>query len=279
MSPYLHAILAALSRSTNDVVYRRGMLRNADPLETAIFNSFAGGILILIFTGVPSFKLPGPGSLLCLICANILWAGQTFFYLQTLQILDVGISAIMDCLRYVLLVFAGAFIFYEPTSLFDWLGVIVIAASILFGVDVFQPHQRRGLLCSLGGVLCGSGALMLDKHLTSALDANLVILAGFFLPGILYLICRPRALLSLPETVRHHHKMLMTSTVLISITGCNLVYAFGSGHLGLTMTIYQSSVVFTFALGVVVLKERSNLPKRAMAAILCLAGIAIISLA
>jgi drug/metabolite transporter (DMT)-like permease len=241
------------------------MLADVDPWVLAIFNSFVGGLLILCFTGLPSFHGLGYVNLILLLMANIFWSGATLLYFQTLRDLDVALNAILDCLRYVLLMLAGWALFDESVGAFDLAGVALIVGSILFGLNFRNVRYRRGAIYSLSAVLCGTGALAIEKQLTSAIDTDLVILSGFFLPGLFYCIARPSSVPQIAPTFRRNGLFLIVTSVLIACTGANLIYALGKGQLGLSMTIYQSSVVITFILGAL------------LSSCLCVAGIALIS--
>jgi drug/metabolite transporter (DMT)-like permease len=277
MSPYWHAIIASLSRSSNDILYRKGMLSHVDPWVLAIFNSFLGGLLILCFTGFPSFSGLGHVNLILLLMANLFWSGATLLYFQTLRDLDVALNALLDCLRYVLLMLAGWALFGERVGAFDLAGVFFIIGSILLGLNLNNVRYRRGAIYSMSAVLCGTGALAIEKQLTSAIDTDLVILSGFFLPGIFYCMARPATVLQIGPAFRRNGPFLVLTSVLIACTGANLIYALGKGQLGLSMTIYQSSVVITFVLGALLLGEREDLYRRCVSSILCLTGIALIS--
>lgn len=278
MSPYSHALVAALTRSSSDVLYRRFMKDESDPLLTACVNALAGGVLLLGVLGVPSLHGIGPGSMALLLVANAFWAAQTYFYILSFRHNDVVISSLLECARFVLLWLAGLLIFGEAANAFDAAGVVLVCLSILFGADLRRAGWSKGTLASAASVVCGACALACDKALTGMLAPELVILAGFFLPGLFYLALFPRCLSGLPGVTRRQAGFLSASTVLMCCTAYNLIFAFARGELGVSMTIYQSYVVMSFVMGIVLLGERSNLRRRSLGCLICLTGIALVSL-
>jgi drug/metabolite transporter (DMT)-like permease len=254
------------------------MKTEGDPMLVALVNTFGGGLLLLPIIGIPSFEGLTPSVAILLLAANVFWALQTYFFIKSLHYNDVVVSTLLECGRFVLLFLAGILIFSEPCTLQDGAGAALICASILFGTSLRRLGITKGTLTSAASVLCGACALICDKGLTNYVDSNLVILAGFFLPGVMFLAVRPNCLAACRELPGSGWLFLALSTALMSVTSYHLISGFAAGELGVSMTIYQSYMVLNFVFGLVLLGETQNWMRRLIGCFLCLLGIALVSL-
>jgi drug/metabolite transporter (DMT)-like permease len=275
---HLAALIAALSFAFLECFYRHLSRRQVNPWALSIFTTTFAGLLILVIMGPPSLFGITPITALLLLLSGVLWSIFLILDILAYTHLDASVNALLYTARFLLLNLVGAFIFNEPLSGVDWLGITLIAISICWGVEIHKIRFERGFIYRVVNVLCGVVVITNDKFLVPQVGVELVILSGFLLPGILLLFF---SRLSARRFVAQCNSIglpaLLAATLLFAIGGYLFTFAFGTGSLALSLTLVQTKVLFIFIISALLLHEREQLLKRGAASVLCVLGVAIVA--
>ncbi len=278
-SPLTWALLAALFRSISDIVYRKAMLADLNPLGAALANSFVGSLVIIAATGWPALGQLTFFEIVLLILANIFWSLQVFYHIKSFGTLGVSANAILDMLRFLVLNAIGLMFFAEVFSGYKVLGLVLIAASIPLGVGLKDLTFKQGSIWRLCSVASGCAALGIEKYLTYSVPVQTVVLSSFILPTLLYLLVRPDSLKAAGSLLKEKTAFIVTSSFLYACTAYALTASFGFGTLSGASTGYQSYVGLSMLLGIILLHERERLTAKLTAIVGCTAGLIIFCLA
>lgn len=235
--------------------------------------SWAGGIILFPFIPYSNLSLqPLTTVLLCL--AGGAWGVSVLCESKSHASLPVGVGALLSSLRTVILVVIGVVFFNEPLTTH----VIIGATCIITGVFISCPLQTRaelsGITLRLVAVLASAIAIVTEKALAQQTTIELIIAGGYVVPGILYLSMRPtdwRNQCAIGPSKRA--ALIALYTLLYAAIGPVFVAAFAFGELTETFIIFQGRIALLMLLGALLLKERTDLPRRCLGMVAVLAGL------
>lgn len=276
--PELFALAGALCTAGYEILTRVCIQRGCSPSGLGFINSVAGTVLLLVLFPFPSFSGLTVQLTWLLILSSALWTAMIYFDNRAYISLDASTNAILGSLRFVLLTLSGFFIFHEEVNLAGWVGVLLILGSIYYGIHLPQIRNNSSLWFRLFSVLSGALAIIVDKYLTARLDIQLVLVAGYFIPSLLFGLCRPVLFLNFYKEWKKSRGMLLPCALLYALLGYFFVYGFGSGDLWSTIAIYRLRIVFVLVLAYFFLKESEELARRLVSGCLCVIGALLVAL-
>ena len=268
---------AALACSCLDVLYRYAMQHDYDPYAIVWYNLTAGGLLLLLFRGLPQAGLGGGAALPILLASSAFWALQAWLDIKAFQGLPASVNATLNAAGLIALNLAGVIVFAEGIGAAQAAGLVLIVCSMFVEVDLRAGHERRGTAYRAGAVICGTLALVLDKRLTMMISTDWVLLCGYLGPALIMLVMRPAVVRQAAGELKRHWLVLGASAVLYALVGFGIIVSISLASLGATMSIYQLRIVFTFLLAAVLLRERERFTARAAGAALAIAGIMLVA--
>ncbi len=245
-----------------------------------IFNSFATLITLIIFLLQHSF-----GDLLLLPKDLSAWLflilGGLFYGLfergryQATQLLDASVFATILTLGTLTAFIGSSLLYHEPITLYKLIGVSSIIGALVLvagGEKKSQPLvSRKGLI--VGVVVSVSMGLgwMLDKmgsrYFTASIYSVFIWAAGLpfiFFPSI--------NMGELKKELFGSWKGLLLLASLNSVAYLCQLQAVTIAESTKVIPIIQTTTLLTVLLGIVILKERDNISKKILAAVIALVG-------
>lgn len=277
MSPIFFALLSAFVNALCKTLYRYIIKAQTDPWVILLINYIFASAFLALFRGVPSLAELSPITLSILGLSGILWAAATYYDLKAHEHLDVSLSGIFGTLRYAFLVVACVFIFDETLTTHGIVGIALIAVSTLISSDFRSATFRKGSSYRLLAIVLINLGTLNDKGLSKHIPVDLIVFSSFLLPGLIYSIIKPKKLLSIPQQVKKTLGLILLAPIFNLIIYFCYVTSFAHGQLVLTATIGQTTVIFSFILGILVLGERTHLLRRGISSLLCLVGAFLVS--
>ncbi len=269
--PEFLALAGALLTSLLGLTYR-GLIRcKEDGVLLAFWNSAAGGIVLAAVVTFPGLGSISSAAGFYLLASGLLWTAMVYCDLRAYGSMDLSLNALLNSLRLVLSVMIGASIFGESLSTGKIAGIVLILAALWVTARKNQLSFRSGAARILA-VACGTAALAIDKHLSQTISIELILMNGYLIPTIFFAIYGMQIILFRPAYTPERVWKIALSSVLMAGSGYGLIVALGRGQLGTTMILNQMTLVFSFLIGVIFLRERTNLTARTIAVILAVAG-------
>ena len=235
--------------------------------------SLVGGLILLPFVPFSSFNLE-PFTTALLVIAGVTWAISILAEYKSHVSLQVGVGVLISSCRTVLLVFIGALFFGENFTLWDTCGAILTLAGVILACPVHRGASLAGIGLRLLSIAASSAAIITEKVLAQRTAIELIIVGGYLIPAVIYLVARPcnwREQCVLGSTKRR--SLIALYAILYTLMGPVFVVAFAFGNLGETFVISQCRPVLIMVFGAILLHERSHIPRQCVAMTVTLVGL------
>lgn len=279
----LFLTISILAESSGRILQRVLMKDDdSDPIAYSVWFQFLAGSMLLIYTLIVGFKLPNNLSSLApnLILEPIFWGMTIMLIFKALAQTEASIFTILFGTRVVFIVIASVILLKENFSLNQTVGTILIILSV-FLVSYRKENWQfnKGELYSvLAGIFATAGVIN-DAVLLKQFDVTTYSALGFLGPGVFIWATHPTAtkkIMALPKS-----KIFPKLTLLGLIYGiAYLTYnsAYFSGKMAAQIAaIFQVSSVITVLLAIVLLKEKSKLLLKLLAATVGFIGVLLVS--
>lgn len=214
---------------------------------------------------------------LALLASTTCWMAFNWFTFHADHHTEVSITSVLSRTRAIWTVLLGALLFGESVTVLraTGAGLIVLGAGLLTRASWFRAG--RGVVLALSAAVAASVALAIDKLAASALPAGVVVASGFLGGGVILSLrtrhsyARVRALLS----TRARYGVV--SALLGACSYWFLVRAMAVGDISQVVPVYQGYLVIVVLAGVVLLRERSQLIQKLIAATVVLTGAGLVN--
>lgn len=274
--PLLLAVLAALCATAVSVMYRVYAARGGDLGALLLLQSLPTGLVMALLLRPSGLAALSALDWAVFVVSGLLWALMAHLDVRAYETMGAGVNAVLNTSRVVLLTASGLLLFAEPMSAAQALGCVLVLLGILGIVASRGEVSREGLRYRAACVLVGGLALTLDKWLTGHADPGLVTLSGYLVPGLLFAAQQRGRREAIGVELARSWRLLLATSALYGALGVALIFSLAAGRLWSTMLVYEARVVFTFAVGALWLGERASVLRRGIAALVCLAGVAVV---
>lgn len=273
MAAYTFALTAVVCTALREVILRFAMRNGQDEWPILILYHAIAPVLLCVIGGVPSTAGADPTALLLLVVSSASWVLHSVCDLRAHSLLDAAVGSVLSTLNFVLIVLGGVFFFGERLSVVALLGAGLIVASAVRATRFpTSVGFSRGVRFKITSISVIAANMLLTKHLTGQLDSMLIAITAFVIPGVLYLALKPRQVLAIPAAVRQSRGMILLLPIVSALNYFSLVKALELGGVSITYSILQTSVVFVFIFGALLLGERENMMRRGVSCALCAVG-------
>ena len=277
MSWFATALLSGLFFGISRVVARSLLRYRGDPLLfTGIHNSVAGLLLFVIALGqglrFPSIVTPWIFLLAMALCSFL----SDWLAFQSLTLIEVSISQIIDQLRNVIIFVCGALLFSESVSVLKTLGIVLIMVGVVVTVyesSSARQHHRWGLILAIGSTIFAAMAGLTIKEAIG--DFSSATLASFELigTGLFCLVASRFNIARAFKEVRLNGWGIVAAGALFGIAELAEFMSLRFGEVSRVIPAVQSALVFGVLGGILFLGEKDRLPQKLAGTVLAVAGI------
>lgn len=277
-SPVLLALICALLGAVSGTIQRSVMRKNSDIYSILIFNNFFACLILYLFFGLPDLNDFSSTALAILFLSGFFWAVTAWSNLKSSQCLDLNISEVIGKLKYIILTLCGVMFFGEIPTAIDLCGIGLIIIAIFSGSSLHLGVIKRGSCYKLLAVAANSAAISSEKILSSLVDVSDIAFASFFISGMFFFLLRPGKIVLIPKEIARSQGRLLMIPFAKVFASLALIAALKMDSLSAVIAICQVDIFIIFFFGIFFLKEYSNLIRKGVASILCVAGGMIVSL-
>lgn len=274
-------ILISVVLYSISVLLQRVLLRQNEsrPVAYAMFFQFLTGIVL----GVVGFlfadmSLPSNFSDLFwnLILMVILYGFSNIFIFRSLKQIEASKFSIIFATRAFFTVLASSLLLKEFLTGPQFLGTLLIFSGVvLVNSKSSKLSFDKGSLLALLAALAFGSANTNDRFLLGSFNIYPYITIGFIAPSLLMAAVYPKEL--------KHIKIFLDKKILKKMLILSVLYAFNavaffaalqkSDNSSQVASVNLTSVIATVVLAAIFLKERDNLPKKVIGAILSFVGL------
>jgi uncharacterized membrane protein len=248
----------------------------SDPISYSIIFAFLLGIINFIIALFFGFHFPVLSlSIIFFPIAAILWGLGTVLFFKALQLLESSEVTILASVRSLVTIAAALLFLGETFSMQKLLGTIIILVSIFIVTNLKGGIKfNKGIYYTFGMALFYGLAIACDVVNLRSTDPLSYLAIINILIGIILLLIFPKALLKVKIfTNKNFVKKMLTLSIFTSAQAIAYYFALAKGPASQIAPIGQSQVIITILLAVIILKERDNLLRKIVAAILVMIGV------
>lgn len=280
---WLAFTLLSVLISSGATILQRVLMKGdkSNPYSYTIVFHFLLGFLVLAFGLMrgSNFSLFS-GNIYFLLLAAALWGICQVFLFKALQLVEASELTIVSELSVVVTIAASIIFLKQAFTGWNVLGTVLILTSTFLVVNFRKGFKlHKGLVYTLAMALFGGLALVIDSVNVQHYDVLAYSTFSNFLSGFFVLSFYPKALKQWKHFVQPNFLVKMLPLAVFSATQgvlYLLALAYG-GNTAQVGTIRQASVIVTVMFAALFLKERGNLGKKLIAAVLVTAGVLLLS--
>lgn len=257
--------------------------KESDPWSFSIIFQFLVGILIWVYTYLAyktNLNLTVPFYHPNLILMTLLWASANIFIYNALKVTEASTFTILFSTRALFTVLASSLFLKEFVSLIQFVGILLI----LLGV-VIVSYSKSGIKLgrkewlSLGAAMCVGFANVNDRAILKMLDVQTYSVISYLFPAFFLLLLRPRAIKKFKSLLDFTKAR---NTLLLGILWVGFSLTFNSAlkiapSASQVSAIGLTSVIVVVVLSILILKEKDNVPRKIIGALVSFVGLFMVS--
>lgn len=243
---------------------------------TIVFQSLLG-ILSIPIALVHGFYLPNLNILsLFFVLAAIFWGAATLFIFKAMQRLEASEVTILTTTGVIVTILISVIFLHETFGYQKVIGTVITFIAVFMVANLHKGFKfNKGIVFALLATTCAGIAIVLDGINVKHYDVISYSIIIDILIVLMFLTLRPNALNKWRQYVKPNFlKKMLPLGIFSAMQG--FAYLFALQTPGVTAqvgAIRQSSVILTVILAMIFLKERDNIFKKAVAAILVTVGV------
>lgn len=247
-----------------------------DPIAFSIVFQVLTGIILLLYAIISGFRFPDISKYwFPAITSIILFGIGNIALAKSLQKVEASVFTVLFATNVVWIMLFGVLIFGESISYWHIIGSALTFFSIYLLVErkgkfKFDSGIVYGLLCALCMGLAVLGWVYVGRR-SDPISWNSIT---FLAPAAFNAMTNPRSLAKTKGILtKDTFPKLTLACVTFAISTLTLLYAYKYGELTQVAPISQTTIIITVILAIIFLKERENLIRKLMSAIICFCGV------
>lgn len=276
-------ILLAISVITYSVsvLLQRLLLRNnkVDPVAFSIVFQLFTGVLVLMYALLRGFSFPNLVPLLPnLALMIVLYGAANILIFKALKVVEASEFAIIFAIRSLWTILAAVLFLGESFSSKQFLGTGFILSSVALVSWQKGLKLSRGTLISLVAALVSGLAFANDAFVVRNFDVPSYLVIAFFLPALAVWAVNPTSTSKL--------KSMLTKDFLYKLGLLGIIYAvsavtiFSAYQVGRNAAqiapLNQTATIVTVVLAIIFLKEKTQLARKIIGAIVSFVGVVLV---
>jgi len=252
---------------------------DSDPIVSSIIFQLTLGILSGAFAFVVGFNLP-PNELLFphFLISALFYGFGTLAFFKAMKTIGASEKVIITGLGSFVVIMASMIFLKESLTNIQVIGALLILVAVL--VVEFRKSKLifcKGMRFALLGTTLYGLAVVNDSFILKSYDAISYMPVISLLPGIILLMLYPESVKKLVGTFKRIDKNLWIYSSIYTIQGVAYYSAIESGGLVSQInTLFKTEIILTVLLAAIFLRERSNLVKKTIGALLATIGVLLI---
>lgn len=273
MSGLTYALLTVLSTALLRITLKHCAVSSDRAWATLILYHVGGTVVLLPFLGIPTLSSLSSHQSILLVSSGLLFALAALLDIYAMKHIDASAGEVFHTLTFIVSVAAGLLMFHESCSLLKVVGALVIVAGILYEARQALRSATHGFVYKLGSAALIAASMVMTKHLTESTPSEIIILSGFVVPGIVYIVLGWRDIGEIPATIQKSSGLILAVPVFDAMSYGFAIQALAMGEMSTTYMIFQTTISAVFLLEVVIHGwKREVYLHRAVSAALCMCG-------
>ena len=258
--------------------YRLAAKEFERPSDIPIIFGVIGSVIFLALMPFFDFHFPTDWRVWALLLSsNLLYACQDVLKSKGFKYLDVSVVSIFSQSSKVFMILFGIIIFREHLTTLEALGVLfIMAGSALVVFKKNKFHINKYIWFIIGSSLFFAMAMIIDVGVSGQFNLAFYLLMIYLLPALFIFIGGRRKIVDIKKGFlrnKNSRKFTAIAGVASAIGMLFYLLALRQGQVSIVAPLSSTTVLLNVIAGYVFLKERNDLLKRLIAAVLVIIGI------
>ena len=280
MSWLLLVVISVVATSVANLYQKIAMREEkSDAVASAIAFQILTGLCYAIFALIKGFHVPQMWLAPYFLGTMVLYAAGTVCFFRAIKQIEASEMSIITGAGAIVTIVASMIFLKDVLSVTQLIGAAcILTAVVLINLKKKSVVMNQGVwLALLGSALYGS-AVIFDTIIIHAFDAASFIPIGSLGTALVIMIWYPKKIPIVVRTLRRVDKNLLIFSVLYAAAAITFYLAVETGALvGKVSSISRSAIILTVLLSTILLKERDNIDKKILGAILTTIGVILVS--
>ena len=192
--------------------------------------------------------------------------------------IEASTFSIIRQLSTVFMIFAGLIFLKEPFILNKFIGaILIIVSNILIFYKKGEGKLNKYIILGIISNICYTIALFLDVNISDNFNLSFYVATTLSIPAILILIFERVKLSDIKNELKNGNKKAIIITgITWALSIVMQLRAYQLGEVSIVAPLCSLAVILNVIIGYFFQKEKENLPKKIIAAILIIFGILLI---
>lgn len=252
--------------------------KDSSPIAYSIFfQLLTGGMVLIIGFLFTDMSLPNLGPLLPnLVLMTVLYGIGTAAIFESLKRTEASKFIVIFSSRALFTILASSLIILEGLTFNQFIGAFfVLGGVVVVNLKSTRFSLGKGELFGLVAAICYGFTTTNDRYLLQHLSVYPYLVMAFILPALFMITLFPREVSNVKLILKKKFLqgiLVLSATDVISslLFFLALQTSINSSQIG---AINITSIIVTALLAVIFLKERENIPKKVLGAVLSFAGL------
>lgn len=273
-------VLASFSRVIQKWIFVGSQI--SSEVSSTIYQIFTG-IIILVVATINGLNFTGFSNVIGnLVLTAVLYAGMNYFLFKSFKQSEASIVTILFSTNAGWMLLGSAFFLGESITIPKLIGIaLIIGVTALISTESGKVKIDKKLVYPLEAAFLLGLAFVNDAYILNSVELLTYLAIAFLLPGFTLLLSLVPGK-KYKEIANLTKSDLMKNVLLSVLYAASTILVFYSYKIGADASVVgplqQLSVFGTVILSYILLKERKNLGKKAIATILAIAGGIILTL-
>jgi drug/metabolite transporter (DMT)-like permease len=273
MHGLLFALLSVVATALLRITFKHCAVKSSSAWTTLVLYHIGGALVLLPFLGIPEVSQLSQQQLVLLLATGVLFSLAGYFDILAMKVIDASSGEVFHTLTFIVSVAAGFLLFNEACSASKVAGALVIAAGIGYEACRAMSGATHGFGFKLISATLIAVAMVITKYLTASTPPEAIILSGFIVPGLVYLVLGWRDIGEVPAVIRGSNGLILIIPVLDAASYAFSIKALAAGEMSTTYMVFQTTIPAVFVLEILLHGwSRERYFHRAVSASLCMCG-------
>lgn len=272
----LYLIIAVINNQCYKLLVKNMKKANA----TMVIVDGLSGIFSLLMIPLFDMKLPQNKLVyLFLTLACIFYALSDRLSTTARKGIEGSTFGMIKQLSTVFMIFAGLLFFKEKFIITKFIGAILIVFGNIFVFYKRGAFNNKYIFIGLLASICATIALFIDVSYSREFNLPIYIAFTLIVPSILIFLFERVSFKDLKSEFNNSNRtILMTICISNALTNILKLLAYKLGEVSIVAPLCSLTIILNVIFGYICLKERNNLSKKIIAALVIILGIILIRL-
>lgn len=281
MSWIVHVVLYLILAVVFNQFYKISTKTLTKPGALTVVLELMAAIMILVLCPFFEIKFPTDMKVYIFLGLSIIFYAISDRLNTTVRSgIEASTYSIIKQLSTVFMTFAGFIFFKEPFILNKFIGaILIIVSNIIVFYKKGEGKPNKYIVLGIISNMFYTIALFFDVNISDNFNLPFYVMMTLGIPAILIFIFERIKFSDIKTEWKNGNKLAMLITAITWSTSITvLLRAYQLGNVSIVAPLCSLTVILNVIVGYFLLKERDNLPKKIIVAILIILGIVLIKL-